>query len=719
MRDIVIAWAVCALLAIGTHAAQPHLAPAGQLDLPRFVDLAAERVGVRIEYDPAVLKGTLTLRLPDSLTPDELWSLTNHTLATRGFTTIRLPGSNAYSVVRLSEAAGLAAVRSDSWTGPAPGFVTEVVPLSHRAPKEVIESVKLVLSKPGGNVAALGDSRSIVISDLTARVDEAKRLVAVLDAPGSGAAVEEYATIHLAPAQLAALVAQVAAKREAVSGQKFSGEIVAGASGSSVLLIAPPAAMPEWRDLVQRLDQRPPVETVTYSPSYFAASEVGSLIEQSVRDAGAVDDRWRLVVDELTGSLIITATPSQHERIAALIARLDSQPAGASRPVRSFPVRNRPVNELVSTLTQLIAAGALEVPDTAGDRAAVTGAAQQRTLRDVTSPVGTAPLLPEPSPAPPAASTSPSDGNAPEFTLTADEATNTLIAIGEPRLLSQLEDLIAMLDVRQPQVMLEVMLVSLNDSDSVTLGVELERLGEVGSSLYRLASLFGLSTATAGIRTVGDAAGFSGVVLDPGEFSVVVRALQVVNEGRTTSTPKLLVTNNEQATFTSVLQQPVLTTLRDDNSTTTSYGGTEDAGTTISVRPQIAQGDHLVLTYSIKLSAFVGAAAAEGLPPPKQQNSVDSVATIPDGHTVVVGGLELITDTDGASQVPILGDIPLLGYLFKSQTNATSRARFFVFIRASVMRHQNFEDLKYVSVRDSNAVGIDDGFPEVLPRVIK
>ena len=78
----------------------------------------------------------------------------------------------------------------------------------------------------------------------------------------------------------------------------------------------------------------------------------------------------------------------------------------------------------------------------------------------------------------------------------------------------------------------------------------------------------------------------------------MVRALQLNNKGNALSNPKLLVTNNQRAVFSSTLQQPITQQTRTgSNDTTFSYGGSESAGTTISVQPQIAQGDHLSLTY--------------------------------------------------------------------------------------------------------------------------
>ena len=152
---------------------------------------------------------------------------------------------------------------------------------------------------------------------------------------------------------------------------------------------------------------------------------------------------------------------------------------------------------------------------------------------------------------------------------------------------------------------------------------------------------------------------------------------------------------------------------------TTSLGGTLDAGTQITVTPQIADGGQLVLNYSISLSSFVGAASSPTLPPPRQENSLKSIATVPDGYTVVVGGLDVSSESEGQSGVPLLGEIPLLGALFRDRSTSHDHTRFFVFLRCNVMRANNFEDLKFMSKGDLATAKLDDGAPTLEPRIIR
>ncbi|MFN0011303.1 MAG: secretin N-terminal domain-containing protein [Phycisphaerales bacterium] len=802
----------------------------GQVELARLVDLCVQRLKLNIDYDAAALKGVVTLRLDAPLSDDDLWLLTNRVLAARGFTTVRVPGNAAYSVVKLSDAPGLAAAgaarQADSaapvaavgQAEPPAGYRAVVVRSQHRAGKDLVEPISKVLSRSGGgaggggSVSVVGDGSLLLITDLADRVERALELLAQLDQAAASVSIVEVPLTNLSGVQMAALLGQVTAKREAAGGGRLAGELMAAPEPGSVLVVAPEAQLDAWRELISSLDRRERPETVTYVPRVFSPKDVAKLIEQTIKGGpggggggvfapggpgggggggGVVgaggDDRWRLVIDDLTSSLVITATPVQHEAIRALLDRLDSVPAAARRPVRTFVVKNRPVQEVLDVLERLLTAGVLEA---AGSEGAPDASGMLQGGTNLYDPAGSAPSTGSgitlntrgggiggaagggagsgsgdnagaarttPMPSPPAPSRSGLNAGGPllpfaassgdssarggyasggsggggssgygtaerPLVLTSDEGTNTLIAVGEPRLLDRVEALLRTIDVRQPQVMLEVLMVTVNESQALDLGVELEKLRLSPDLAIRLSSLFGLGVRGAGgDRNAGDASGGTGVIVSPGDFSIVFRLLQTLSDGRALSMPKVLVGNNQAATINSVVQQPFASVNASNTVSTTSFGGTQDAGTVVTIKPQIAEGDHLLLTYSVSLSSFLGAATSPTLPPARQQNSVQSVATIPDGYTVVVGGIEVENDGKATSQVPFLGDIPFIGEAFKSRSNTSSRSKFFVFIRANVLRGagRGFEDLKYLSDRDVARAGIDDGWPEMKPRVIR
>ncbi|MBX3381252.1 MAG: hypothetical protein KF805_14245 [Phycisphaeraceae bacterium] len=742
--------------------------------------LTADTLKLPLEYDASLLKSpggqaaSVVIRGATGLTPDDLWTLTNQVLASRGLALILAPGAKVLSLVKLADAPAAAGMSSSlegsvSNTGLRSGFVHAVVRPKYRTVKDLADAIKPFLTKNVGNAAPVGDSGLLLISDLVPRVEDAKRLLDTLDVPREDIAPLVIEAKNIPPAALAAAVTQISTRRDTITGDKLRGELSVSPDGRSLLLIAPAETRESWLKLIATLDRREEVITRDYTPKIFGAKEVANLIEQTVRERGgsgssssgaatgsgglasaAGDDRFRIVTDDLTGTLIVTATPTQHERIVALLERLDSTPQSAARPVRAFPIRNRPAKDVLQTLQQLISGGALdsaEGVDVSGSSngsttSAIRDAGAQRSSRpDDPSQGSVMPVV-----VPPAQSSgndlgafngrNPSRfglntpgsnriGGIPGLSITADDGTNTLIAIAEPRMLAQLELLIKQLDVRQPQVMLEIYLVSLSEQDAMNLGVELEKLGQFAGNFYQVSSLFGLASGTPGNRNPAAAQGFTGAILNPGDFSAVIKALETISSGSTKSLPKVLVNNNERAVFNSVLQQPyTISNTTSGAGTTTSFGGTQDAGTTISVSPQIAEADQLVLDYSLALSSFVGAPPASGLPPPRQQNNVSSKATIPDGHTVVVGGIELVSDGNNTSQVPYIGDVPVVGELFKVRDNSKSRQRFFVFIRAAVLRDQQLNDLKYLTdstIRNQGlkALGITDGFPTMTPRIIR
>lgn len=717
---IVLLGVLCPCALAQVPGAQPAIEFGGDVELARLVDLAAARLGVRVTYDRSRVSGNVTLRLPGPIGDDALWRLVNDLLEQRGFTTVRT-GEDAFTIAPLGEARKLATASSPEDADRA-GYVTLVIGLQHADPTQAAAAVSSLLANAEA-VTTIDDARVLVISDLARRAERAAALLAELDAPDRAVAVEQLAIEHLSPTQLIALLDQIQSNTTLAGGRAISGKALAAPDGRSLLVVAPRGEIASWRALIQQLDRREDLVVHTYVPQFFSPREVADLLERAVQgDPALKDDRWHVVVDELTGTIVVTATPRQHERVNNLLNRLAATPRGDRERVRSFVIRNRDVEELVEVLTELIIGGALETDEVlAADERPPERAelgAGQRSPRSF-PPGGTEDATPSQASQPQQQNSVPG-ARLPDVVLTADLGTNTILAIGEPRRLDQLAMLIAQLDVRQSQVMLEVLIISLSDDDTLDLGVEIEKIADLsGNTILRLASLFGFSTGSDDGRVVEDAAGGTALLLNPGDFTLVIRALQTLNDGRSLSRPRLLVNNNEQAVIDSVIQAPFSTTNASNTVATTSFGGTQDAGTTVTIRPQIAEGDHLVLSYGVALSSFVGDSVDPNLPPPRQQNRIESVATIPDGYTIVVGGIDLTSDVRAISQVPLLGDIPLIGEAFKSRSKSTNRSRFFVFMRASILRQRTFEGLKFLSDKETNDANVDDGWPRTEPRVIR
>jgi general secretion pathway protein D len=726
----------------------------GQLDLARLIDLTVKQLGVAIEFDAAALRSqSIAIRPTGPLDNPALWRFVNRSLEQRGFVTVSAAYSRELMVVRLEDAArtarlesavDIAAIEPDETWQPRAGFRNAIFKLAYVAPKEATEAIKAVLSRgvegtPITGVGPVGSEPHLLrVSDVAVRIEEAIEVLRRIDTPDRATVLSEVDVTNLPATQVVATVSQLVAKRESVGGDRLIGEVLASPNGNRILLVCPQRLVPTWRALIAQADRRELVEKIAYTPRLFSVRDVGPLIQQIAVAPGAVpDDRFRVIVEEPTSTILVTATAAQHVKIRELLERLDAVPGESRRPMRSFVVRNRPIAELMDVLSRMIAAGALEADTEQSEPMGVSGisprslpeagASRLAVADGVTFGAGSSPLLESARPREVTSGAAIRSGSAPSLpiTLTADEATNTIIAIGDGRLLGQLETLLKTLDVRQPQVMLEVMLVTLSERDSVLLGVELQQLVRDGRTAMSLSSLFGLSTVTGSgasqALNAAAASGITGAVIRPGDFSIVVRALQSLGGGRTVSLPKVLLANNQRSQFDSLVQEPygVSFTQGNSNSTNVTFGGTLDAGTKLSIKPQISEGDTVLLDYSISISSFGEQGRAGNLPPSRQVNSVQSLATVPDGYTVVVGGLDSMTDSQSTDQIPILGSIPVLGEAFKNQSKNRTRSRFYVLIRANVLRGQSLEALRNLSGEAVRQAGVPDSWPVSEPQIIK
>jgi general secretion pathway protein D len=302
-------------------------------------------------------------------------------------------------------------------------------------------------------------------------------------------------------------------------------------------------------------------------------------------------------------------------------------------------------------------------------------------------------------------------------TVTADVNTNTIIVIAQPAVQQRYADLIARLDARRPQVQIECTVVTLDTSDNFEFAVDTATLGGFGVNTILTLSSFGVTqvdAARAALTPVNRQGG-TFALLAPGTADVVIRALQQNSRSRLVSAPRLLVNDNGRGELQSVAQEPFAEIL-DTNTTQsrTGLGGQAQAGTTITVEPHISEDDYLQLGYSVELSNFTGT-GRNGLPPPSQKNAVSSSVTIPDGYTIVVGGLSVKNLRQAVDAVPLLGDIPVIKYLFGSRSHTGQDTTLFVFLRPVILRDDRFQDLMYLSERKASAAGLPPDFPESQP----
>ena len=296
-------------------------------------------------------------------------------------------------------------------------------------------------------------------------------------------------------------------------------------------------------------------------------------------------------------------------------------------------------------------------------------------------------------------------------TLAADANTNSIIVVADPTTQAIYADLIEMLDERRPQVQIEATLVSLDTTDAYTLGVEFGSQDAVDDGRLVTFGSFGISGVdpASGALTPTTGAGFTAALLGTDFADIILRAFANDRRARVLSAPTLLVNDNETGKLESVREEPTTEISQGEVTTQISFKEFVEAGTTIEVTPNISDGGYLQLKYKVVVNSFLPqseALSAAGIPPPRQTDEIASRVTIPDGHTVVVGGLTRRDQTNDVQKIPVLGSIPVLGALFRNTDEADIQRTLFVFLRPTILSDDDFGDLRTLSLPALEEAGL-------------
>jgi general secretion pathway protein D len=200
-------------------------------------------------------------------------------------------------------------------------------------------------------------------------------------------------------------------------------------------------------------------------------------------------------------------------------------------------------------------------------------------------------------------------------------------------------------------------------------------------------------------------------------INALLTAMQTKNYGRVLAKPKVLVNDNEKGSIKTADTTYVAT--RSSIPVTTGAAGQQsqlietavkyesyEAGITLEITPHISEGDLLRLEIMLSRSDFTGTATDK--PPNQTSSDVTTVVTVPDGSTIILGGMLKLNQNKGGSKVPILGDIPLLGGLFRSIDSSDVQSMLYIFVRAEIIRPaealaRGHDDLQRISDQNREA----------------
>ena len=467
-------------------------------------------------------------------------------------------------------------------------------------------------------------------------------------------------------------------------------------------------------EIIERMDRSAVQTTEIIRLKYGVAEDVVTMLntlEKSRQGEGAEADKEAvLVADKRTNSVVVTADELTVDRIRKLVSYLDT-PLEQSGNVRVIYLEYADAMEVAEVLTRVVQnISRLE-----------EGGSNRR------------------------------QGNS-DSTIEADEGTNSLIITADTDEMAALEAVIARLDIRRAQVLIEAIIVEMDVTEGQELGLQWlfsNDSGMFGSNISAgeaqrqrnqgIADALLPDDGSENIGTRAVAGALSqvpgttlgwGVVDEDLTMTVILNALESDANSNILSTPSLLTLDNEEAYITVGQQVPFVT----GSYTNTGTGNgaqnpfqtieRQSVGVTLKVTPQINEGDAVVLDIVQEVSSVAPSLLASDLI--TNERKIETMVLANDNDIVVLGGLVRDEVTDQTQGVPVLSDIPLLGRLFRNDSVSVTKSNLLVFIRPTIIRDD--EDLagataeKYryireeqIERRERGLMFLDDGNLPVLP----
>ena len=270
----------------------------------------------------------------------------------------------------------------------------------------------------------------------------------------------------------------------------------------------------------------------------------------------------------------------------------------------------------------------------------------------------------------------------PQFDIQADEATNALVITAPPLIMRSLKRVINQLDIRRAQVYIEAVIAELINGKSLKLGVQWDT--STPHNGFTAGTVFNADATT------GDL-GFNLGYISGGSLRALVQTIAGDTDTNILSTPSLLTLDNEKATIHVGQNVPFVTgqyttTSGDTSSSPFQTIERHDVGLKLTVTPQINEGDTIKLEIAQEVSNVTANADVDGLT--TNDRSLETTILVDDKQTIVLGGLIKDNLSETVSKVPLLGDIPILGLLFRSTTNELKKTNLMIFLRPEIIRDQ-------------------------------
>ncbi|MEO8485544.1 MAG: type II secretion system secretin GspD [Betaproteobacteria bacterium] len=626
------------LAALGMAAALVATAPARSADDPvtltvtnadidAVVKAVAEITGKSFIVDPRV-KGTVTIISARPVPRSVVYPTLLSALRMQGITAIE-----SDNVVRIVPEAEAKVQGGPVGRGPVTAggdrLVTQVIPLRYESAAQLVNVLRPMIT-PSNTIAAFPGSNALVITDYADNLRRLEKVIASLDQPPGGEPV-------IVPLRHASAI-----------------------------------------DLVPMLTR------LLADPAGTAAADV--------------QQRVAIVADARSNSVLVRAdNPGRTARVRQLIEQLDT-PGRAGGNMFIVYLRNAEAARIVQTLRALLAGQEPSSPT--GNALSQAPSASMGGATNVGStPSGTQAL-------PYSAQSAPASFTAYGATVSADTANNALVILAPEPVYNNLRAVIEKLDVRRAQVYVEALIVEVSADKAAEFGIQWQALTGTNSTQTRVIGGTNFGQRGSGDNIIDIAANIGsagpglnlgvvrGTVSIPGlgkiqNLAFLARALETQVNANILSTPTLLTLDNEEARIVVGQNVPFVTGQYANTGSATTLTPFQtierrDIGLVLRVKPQITEGGTVRLVIYQEVSRIQDASSASGIILSKR--SLESSVVIDDEQIVVLGGLIEDRLTDGTDKVPVAGDMPIVGQLFRYDARRREKTNLMVFLKPTIVR---------------------------------
>jgi general secretion pathway protein D len=404
----------------------------------------------------------------------------------------------------------------------------------------------------------------------------------------------------------------------------------------------------------------------------------------------------KVVADKRTNSVVLLAEPNRLPQLEEIVRKLDSETLFETSGIYIAHLRHTNAVDIARTLNAMYRISIDEksgVPSGGGLGAVRPGQA--------VAPVGSP--VPVPGPGPTGGFGGPLQGSEP--TIVADLRSNSVIMITDRNTYRTLEQIIRRLDQRRPQVLIKATVVEIQTTDTFDLGTELNLLPTPRNNFVPgLRSQFGQSSlvpdTTNNVFNVVpvDTQGITLLTYKQriGNIAAMIKALESKVKVSILDQPEAATNDNGVAVMKLTNQVPVTTnTLTGTGISQTSFSRFETAETNLSISPHISEGGYLRLETSVKIEKFTGVSSDPNVPPPKTSREISTKEImVPSGGTMVIGGITAEDDSTTFTDVPILGQLPLIGWLFYRDQRSKDHRTLYIFLTPYILYDYAFGDYR-------------------------